>query len=257
MQVRSILVPRLALFFVFGALAACSSSSSPASTTPSDSGAGDTAATITEHGTFLDYFTLKPVAGLTVADNGASTTTDAQGNWSLTIPATSTLLQPVISGPSSSKLLFPDTTPTGTDVDHGTIVTADTQAIGIEQATLDGFDSTKALVQIVVRTTGSCASAVGGTITVTAPAGAKLFYFNSTGVPDGTLTSIQDVQQPRAAAVAFNITPGADLTVTIAHPTCTAVGYPFAGNGFSYTGKVRTVAAEPGDVNSALVVGLK
>ncbi len=249
----------------FGALAlgACSSSSASAPVA-ADTGVADTAPSVdapagglTEHGRFVDYFTLKPVAGLTVTDNGVSTTTDAMGVWSLTVPASATVLQPTVTNSAYSKLLFPDSKAIGTNVDHGDAVIPDHQAFTIEQATLAKFDNTKALVQLVVNTTGSCASAAGGTVKVLTPTDALVLYFSAGAVPDDTVTSFQAVTAPRPVAVIYNVTPGAAVTVQVDHPTCKVAAPPAVAGAPTFTGGVRTVAAQPDDVNSALVITLQ
>jgi hypothetical protein len=246
----------------------CSSSNAPNGASSSDASTGAKAdasgsidldaapGTSIEHGTFVDYMTLKPVAGLTIADNGLTTTTDANGAWSLTVPSGS-LLQPTITGDNKTKLLFPDATASTSDVDFGTVVMPDHTAYMLEQGTLDSFDSTKALVQIVVMTAGSCASAVGGTLSVVSPPGAPMVYFGSGGIPDKTITSFQAVKPNRAVAVVYNIPLDAELTVAVTHPTCTQAPFPAAQGGKTLSSHVRLQAAEPDDVNSALVLVLQ
>jgi hypothetical protein len=74
---------------------------------------------------------------------------------------------------------------------------------------------------------------------------------------DSSLTSFQAVTPPRPVAVVFNITPGAALSVQMDHPTCTAAPFPFTYGGRTYTGVVPTMATEPGDYNSAMVLMLQ
>lgn len=244
---------------------ACSSSSSPPTATTDSGAAIDSAGSsetsseggggpVTEHGQLVDYFKLKGAEGLTVTDHGVSATTDANGMWSLTLPAGTALLQPSVTGPKYSNLLLPDVKPTGSDVDHGAVVIPDSQAITLEEASLAGFDTTKALVQVVATATGSCASAVGGSIKVLSPSGTSLIYFAPTGFPDPKLTSFQAVTAPRNVAAIYNVTPGATVTVQVDHPTCKWAPYPAAAGSVTFLGTTRTVAIEPGGVNSALVV---
>jgi hypothetical protein len=243
-------------------LASCSSSSpAPSSTSASDAGTGAQTpppppGSVVEHGTIVDYQSLKPVAGLTVTDNGATTTTDADGRWSLNVPADA-VLRATVTGPKYAPVLFPDATPYGADVDYGTSVMPDTGSYNLEEGMLAAFDSSKALVHVIVVTSGSCASATGGTISVTAPSTASLSYFNSGGIPGGGASSFQDVQPNRPVAVVYNIDVGADLQVKIDHPTCKQAPWPVTYNGKVYSGKVRTDAAEPGGYNAALVVVLE
>jgi hypothetical protein len=227
-----------------------------------DSGAVDASAidgfagAVTEHGIELDYATLKPVAGLTVSDNGMSSTTDATGAWSIMLPAGTATLTPTVSGPSYSETLFPQTVPAAADVDFGQAVSGTSSIYAVE---LEGLtaDMTKGLVQVVVVTASSCASSAGGTLQVLSPSGASVVYFSTTSLPDDSLTSFQAVTAPRPVAVVYDIALGENLTVSMTHPTCTQAPFPFTYGGRTYTGVVPMMAAEPGDYNSAMVLMLE
>jgi hypothetical protein len=236
---------------------ACSSASSAPATSSGDAGTAEDSApsgsSIVEHGTIVDYLTLRPVAGLTVADNGVTTKTDSAGAWSLTVPAAS-MLQPVVTGPSYTHLLFPDSVASGADVDFGTSVMPDSSTYNLEQNSLSKFDPAKALVQVVLIPTGNCKSVVGGTAKVISPAGASLTYFSTAAVPSEDETSFQDVKPNRPVIVISDIDVGADLVVQIDHPTCQQMAFPSTYAGKTYSGNVRTEAAEPGDINAALVI---
>jgi len=245
---------------LFACSLACSSSSSSAVAGGSgapDAGA-DTSApvgSVVEHGTIVDYFSLKPIAGLTVADNGVSTKTGTDGKWSLTVP-TNAKLQPTVSGGTYTQLYFPDSVPStaAADVDFGTSVMPDTSTYKLEQDSLDGFDTSKALVQIVLITTGNCKDVTGGTATVKSPANARLTYFSEAGIPAAAETMFEMVRPNRPVVVVYNIDVGSELAVQIDHPTCKQVPFPATYAGKTYSGKVRTAAAEPGDTNAALVI---
>jgi hypothetical protein len=211
--------------------------------------------TSVEHGVMVDYESLTPVPGLTVTDNGLSTTTDDGGAWSLTVPQGATL-QPTVTSSSYSKLLFPESTAVGADIDFSSVVIPDSNTYQLEETVLQ-MDTSKALVQIVVFTMPSCASATGGTLSVTSPSGASVAYFNTVALPTTTLTSFQAVQAPRPVAVVYNIDPSATLSVQMSHPTCTQVPFPVTYGGREYSGKVTLQPAEPGGVNSALVLFLQ
>jgi hypothetical protein len=263
-------IPCLACAFIVLSASSCSSSSSTDTAQPtSTADAGDAgtkasldadvidayAGTATEHGVVVDYSTLKPVAGLTVTDHGATATTDATGTFTLTAPSGSRL-SPSVTGPSYSTLLFPVSIPAAADVDFGTLVMPTSSIYMVEQAGLSN-DTSEALVQLVVVTAPSCASAVGGTIQVLSPSGAKFNYFSADSLPDGTVTSFQAVTPPRPVAVIFDIKAGAALSVQITHPKCKQAEFPFTYQGKTYTGQVPTVATEPGDTNAAMVMMLE
>jgi len=231
-----------------------------------DAGA-DGQATVTEHGVVVDYGTIlssgqtTPVEGLTVTDGARSTKTDANGTWSLTLPAGATL-SPVVSGTAKgdpySTLYLPDAVgDAGGDLDRGDIVMPDTSVFQLERQTLSS-DPSKALVHVVAQTSGSCKSAAGGTLTVTSPAGAKVTYFDTQGYPSPSQTSFADLGGQRPVADIYDVAPGAPLKLQVSHPTCHQAPFPVStGAGATLTGTVTTRASEPGDYNSAIVVVLQ
>lgn len=244
-------------------LFACSSASnSPAAGNldagaSGDADAGAQVGSVVAHGIIVDYFSLKPVAGLTVTNDTVTTTTDMDGKWSMNVPSSS-VFSTTVTGPKYTKLFFPDSAPSGGDADFGTSVMPDSSTFNLEQNSLDSFDPAKALVQIVLIPTGACTSVVGGTAKVTSPPGALLTYFGgSSGIPLSSVTKFEDVKPNRPVVVVYNIDVGADLVVQIDHPTCEQVAFPATYGGKTFTGKVRTQAAEPGDSNSALVIVMK
>jgi hypothetical protein len=252
----TLLAPSLVLLLACGsankAPGGSGGATDPAPTAGGDP-AGDTTQQITEHGVIIDYFTKRPVAGLTVSDNGASTTTNTLGQWSLTVPS-GAVLQPTIAGPSYSSVLYPDSTPVGSDVDFSTELMPNHSSFMLEQGLLDNFDTSQALVHVVVRPTGACAGVEGGTIQVVSPPGASVTYFSAAGIPTTSLTSIQPQDGDRPVAVVYNVSPGADVQIAVNHPSCAMVPFPATYSGRTYSGHVRTVAAEPGDYNTAMVV---
>jgi hypothetical protein len=240
-------------------LAACSSSSS--GTGGAQGGGGGTGPTVNEHGKVYDYGTLlatgtlATVGGLTVTDGNQTTTTAADGTWSLQLPLGATLA-PVVTGTSKgdpySYLILPTATAAGTDLDWGNIITPDVSTFMLERLTLASTD-TDAIVHIVAVTTGACTSLKGGTLTVTSPPGAKVNYFDMQGYPAAAQTSMVDPPVPqRPVADIYNMAPGTQFTFTVTHPTCHLAPYPVTINGGTFNGQVTTKAAEPGDNNSAV-----
>jgi hypothetical protein len=252
--------------------AACSSSSSTPGGTGGDDGGSSSGgedsggSTVTEHGlvydygTFLTSGTLVAVPGLTVTDGDETATTDATGNWSITLPLSATL-HPVVTGTSKgdpySNLMLPTATAAASDVDWGNIIFPDVSTFQLERVTL-GSDDAQAVVHVVTDLSGACTSVAGGVLTVTSPPGAKVNYFDSTGYPSATATSMVDPPVPgRPVADIFDLTPGADITLSVTHPTCHLAAYPVTVTGASLTGQVTTKAAEPGDNNSAMNIVLE
>ena len=201
-----------------------------------------------QHGRLIDYFNSTPLAGLTVADGTNSVTTDAAGAFVLPGPM-GELLKPAASGSGFATLYLPEAMAAAVDIDRGDVPMATTSAFSLEQQILAN-DTTKSLVHILLAKTGACASFAGGTVTVNAPAGAKVAYFTTSGLP--TSSTMFDIVAPKPAAVIYDVDPGADLDLTIDVPGCTQMPAGTVLNGMALTGKVTTMATEPGDNAAAL-----
>ena len=200
-------------------------------------------------GTVIDYFSSMPLAGLTVTDGPNTTTTDASGNW--TLPTTGPLA-PIVSGSMESALQLPQALAGSVEVDQGAIPIPNSSTLALEQQIV-GADSSKALVQVTVLQAPTCASIAGGTLTVDSPAGAAVAYFTAAKLPNGT-SFIDGVTDHRPVAVVYNLTPGADLAITLNIPGCTQAPPNTTFGHATLTGKVATQALEPGDNNSSLVL---
>jgi len=206
-----------------------------------------------EHGTLVDYFSMMPLPGLTVTDGTNSTTTAADGSFVLPAPMGATL-SPFAGGPNYATLYLPEATAASIDVNRGVVPMAQTSNFALEQSILAN-DQTKALVHILIFKTGACASLANGTITVNAPAGAKLAYFGTNGLP--TSTTMFDIAAPKPAAVVFDVPADAALDLKIDVPGCTQIPFGTAMNGMTLTGKVPTPATEPGDQTGSLIFVLQ
>jgi len=227
---------------------------------------GPAAGGVTERGVVMDYGTmlttgqLVPVEGLTVTDGDQTATTDANGAWSITLPAGSTFA-PVLTGTAHgdaySSVFLPEATPVaGADLDRGNLIVPDVSTFQLERLSLSA-DSSLAIVHVVVLATGSCTDIVGGTLTVTSPPGAKVMNFDAKGYPSSVIPSFIKPQYPdRPVADIYDLPVGSDIAFHVDHPTCKQTSAAVVPGG-TFTGKVTTKAAEPGDNNSALVVTLE
>jgi len=210
-------------------------------------------AVVGEHGRLLDYFNNMPLAGLTVTDGTNSVTTAADGTFVLPA-AIGTMLSPVAGGPGYASLYLPEAKADSADVDRLDVPMATTSGFSLEQNILAN-DTSTALVHILIRKGGACASLAGGTVTVNAPAGAKVAYFTTQGLP--TSQTMFDIVAPRPAAVIYNVPAGTDLDLSIAAPGCTQMPFGTSTNGMTLDGKVPTKATEPGDNAAALIYDLQ
>lgn len=236
------------LVVVMGSLAGCGSDDATATNTVTDSGtSGDAAPTTAiDHGVVKDYGTGKLLAGITLQAGTAKTTTDAKGEYTLTVPR-NTPLQLVLTGPEYVRTILGEVS-IDTRIER-IIPIPDLSLFHVGQSALAGYEAGKGIVYILVRTTGSCANADGGTITVTAPADAKLEYFASK-LPDPDLKAIKGSGDPDApVAAAYNLAAGAVVQFKVDHPTCKQAPFPVTVDGVTYHGKV---AVETGDANSVI-----
>jgi hypothetical protein len=203
-----------------------------------------------QHGTVVDYFTAQPMVGFTVTDGTSTTTTGADGTFLLPAPM-GTVLAPLVTGPSYSNLQLAPVMAAGDDVNLGTIPIPSSMTFGTEQQII-ASDPSKAVVQVAMLKADSCASVVGGTITVNSPSGTSVAYFDNQALP--LASSMIDTMHGRPAAVIFNVTPGAKLDLTFNHPSCKQAPEGTAIGGAMFTEAAKTLAAEPGDNNTALVI---
>jgi hypothetical protein len=225
--------------------AACSSSSS--STPPvvvQDSGVpvADAGPTFNDHGIVLDYSTSKPLAGITITDGAQTFTTDATGAFAFQVPA-ATPMTLLLTGPNYTKTYLPELSLTA-DYDRATIPLPDLSITHLAQLALDGYDTSRGIVYLVVAAIGSCATVEGGSVTIVAPADGKVGYFDKR-FPSASRTTFKANETPAAAV--YNVPAGTQIEITITHPTCTMAPFPVTVAGVTYTGKVTV---EAGDVST-------
>jgi hypothetical protein len=257
------MVARRWLIVSLAFVAACSSSASSGTAASDAGGDAGSSQALPEaapgssilHGTMVDYQTLKPVGGLTITSGDSTTTTDATGAWLLTVP-TGSPLQLGVTNATYSRLALPDMVAKDGDVDMSAIVIPDTSTFSLAKDVLKGFDDTKALVWLVISTRPSCASPVGGTVTLTSPAGGAVAYFGTAALPMASVTTFQAVAAGRPVAALYNLDTAGSLAFTIDHPTCKMAAYPVEYTGRTYSGTARLDAAQDGH-NSAVVAVLE
>jgi hypothetical protein len=158
-------------------------------------------------------------------------------------------LKPVASGTGYATLYLPEGTAEGVDVNYSDVVMATTSNFALEQSILAN-DQTKAIIHIALNKTGACTTVAGGTITVNAPAGAKVAYFAASALPTGT--SMIDRPSYEPIAIVYDVDPAATLDLTWNVPGCTVAPVGTVHNGVALSGKVTTMATEPGDNTAAL-----
>lgn len=259
----------------FALLSACSGDSpSVAAPSPSDAGteaaadsgtdaAGDVGAsseaaaetapaTANDLGTVLDYTSQQPVAGMLVSEGDTlSATTDSTGRYTIAVPVGAPFSR-VVTGPKYTRTWFAERS-LAADFDQ----TASVPLLSLFQlgtGALPGYDATRGIVYILVQPTGSCASVEGGTITVNAPDDTKQAYFSGL-LPSQTQKAFAKPGKPlNPVAVVYNVPPGAQLDLTVIHPTCTAVPFPAVVGDVTYTGHVTV---EAGNANSVAFYFLK
>ena len=244
---------------VAGTASACSSSDSanpvatdsgaksdaPGSDANADADAGS-GKTFTDKGVVLDYISRKPLADITLSEGGLTTKTDATGAYSLTVPA-DTPMELVLSGGEYTKTYIAEV---ALAADYPRMVPIPQLAlyhVGVNS--FDGYDSTRGVVYIVARATGSCTDVSGGSITLKSPADAKVSYFTDK-LPDMDRKTFKWVDDDTPVAAVYNVPAGQQVDIQIDHPTCKHMPFPATVKGATYTGRVTV---EAGDANSVLI----
>lgn len=240
---------RVALVALLGG-AACSSSSGTSAS--SDAGpnpdAGDASRMVTDRGVVFSYDTGAPLIGVTVTENGTSTTTDSTGAWSIPLPAgvpgrVTLRANGYVTGYFFEEIFDGDN-------DRGKIPILSSSTFQLSQAALAGYDATLASISIDTRTLPSCASVDGAVVTVVSPAGTSLTYFRG-GLPNRSAMSVNAGERP--ALSVYNVPLHTDLELAVRHPTCKMAPFPVKVGAATYTGKVDTAA----DATSALALYLE
>lgn len=233
--------------FVFAT--ACSSKSNDGAPAQ-DAGTGDDASSgddtgtstqrVTDKGKVMDFDTKKPLAGVTVSEGDVTTTTDANGEWTLT-PLANTKVTLVFKMDKYTTLQYPEVMISG-DTQRETVSALKVDTLNFVGNSLANWDSTKGIVFVGLKLLPSCTDQAGATITVSAPAGSTTNYVNASGVPQGSLTSVQDGQDPGVAV--YNVEPNASVEISVSHPKCTMVPFPYTDGTLTYTGNVTTTGAQ-------------
>ncbi|MGZ5970245.1 MAG: hypothetical protein ACXWP4_21395 [Polyangiales bacterium] len=201
---------------------------------------------VIDRGTVIDYGSSKPLKDITITEVGVTGTTDSTGKYSLTVPK-DTPLNLVLAGTDYTKTILGEQS-FSSDYDRQEIPIPQLTLFHVGEGALDGYDTAKGSVYLLVQATGSCKDITGGTVTVKSPADAKIAYFKDK-LPDTSVTSFVAMEGRLPAATIYNVPAGTGLSLdlTITHPTCKQKAFPAVVNGVTFTGKVNV---EAGDANS-------
>jgi hypothetical protein len=191
--------------------------------------------TVTLTGTIVDLFTKGPVASATVQAGTPTTTTGANGIYSLAVDP-STPFNMTVTKTGYYRLLEQETIIPAT-IDRGLTSFLSETAAQTLQAVLEGFDLTKGVVSVAIET-GTCPSEDGATIDWTphADGGAAVLRYFKDKLPDPTATHAQAGQFPHA--ILYNLDPGVAITLTVTPPAgsgCRAQAFPVDAQGIRYT----------------------
>ena len=235
-------------------LLVCACSSKKDATPATDGGTGDDAAIevdsavgarVTDKGVMTDHDTNKLLAGVLVTEGDATSTTDAQGAFSLSV-LMNTPITLVMAAPDHTKLQWPEVMLSG-DVDRGKITTVSLSTFGFVGASLDGYDHSLGVLYVDIGSRATCADVTGATVAVASPAGTTTRYFKH-GVPNAAQTSVLTGESPHIAI--YNIAVGVPVSVTVSHPTCKTSAFPYTEGVVTYTG--QNITTEGGDTNTVV-----
>ncbi|WP_437588897.1 hypothetical protein [Sorangium sp. So ce1000] len=181
------------------------------------------------------------MAAATVTAEAQTATSDAQGNWSMTLPVDQAFSL-VFAAEGYATLTEESATLTGSFDKEPTPLT-DGATGKLLIASLTDYDKNLGMVAINLVTEPTCPDETGATLSVTA-GGEKvgsIIYFVG-GLPSSTETSAQKGMTP--AAIAYNL-PLGEVSVEVQHPSCTQHLPPVSQGAITYHGKVQVVAAQP------------
>jgi hypothetical protein len=265
---------RLGFISAAVALAACTSAN-PTPNAPRDSGAeggGAEAGGATFTGKIFDLGQKgKAVPGATVSAAGLTATTDATGAYALNLPLNMPFTL-TVTAPSYYKLIEQETLIKG-GMDRGKTYLPSTSLGNMLNSTLPGYIDTLGGVGVNIEKQPSCPDEGGATFSWTVEGGPggdagteRLEYFSS-GLPSPTAKATVKGSFPHG--LIYNVTPGKKITVSVKHPTCTAVAFPVEVTGPFVAGDTSTggsgmitftsssIVTEAGSVTSFVRVFLK
>lgn len=241
------------------AAAACSNG-----TTKNDAGtdaAGEAApSTFTQTGQVIDFSNMNGLSGITVSGAGNSVTTNATGNYTLSVPQNTAYTMQVVGADAGYTSLNEQEWMLTGNANRGTtsFVAQTTEAL-LQSALEPKPNPMLAVLSVQVQAEGSCSPDAGGPdvtgATISVPGlgsdggtGPQLVYF-SNGFPSAA-TSVQAGQLP--SAIIYNLQPTTSTSlfnsVTVTHPTCTQKAFPtsnLSAPTIVYTGNVRLDVAYP------------
>jgi hypothetical protein len=183
------------------------------------------------------------VAAATVTVGTEKATTDAMGNWSMTLPVDQAF-SPVFAAEGYATLTEESATLSGTFEKEPTPLT-DRATGQLLVGFLMNYDKNLGIMAINVVAESSCPDEAGATLSVTA-GGSKvgsIVYFVG-GLPSSTAMSTQKGVTP--AAIAYNL-PLGEVSVEVQHPSCMQQLPPVSQGSITYHGKVQVAAAQPSE----------
>lgn len=245
MRVRSklvVLALPLSLAAAFGA--ACSSSTTPEVTADAAAEAGGTPDAFVEPtevrqtGRALVLQQRTPVEGATVTAGTTSTTTNANGDYSLIVPRGKPV-RLTFAAPEFYKLVEQEYVVEKATYERGESLMLSRQTAGLLKAFLPGLDTAKGILVVRVVAGEGCKSEEGTELSLDPP-GATLRY-TVNGLPsDKPFVTAGE----NNGAIFYNVTPGAKVTVTAKSPTCSQLPFPVAFEGVKYNDNQTTEGGE-------------
>jgi hypothetical protein len=232
-----------------------------------DASTDSPAGSVTQKGVIKTLSLNTPVDGAKITCGASTTTTDASGKYQISVDPTKPFNMRVEKAGYYTLTEQASLVKSNIDLARTSFLSEGTANILI--ATLDGYDPAFGVISISVENNG-CASEAGATLEYTIggqPVAGATLYYTTGNTPSRDQKAVEKDSFP--SAVLFNVPPNQDVTITVKHPTCTMIPFPYdqdcaaarPGGGGGGSGTITyvssAISALPGKATSFVRVYLK
>ncbi len=226
-------------------IAACSSNDDNAVKPTADAGADTSIGPVganesKQKGTIMDAIDMFPVVGATVAINGKTAVTGADGTYEIIAPRNTPYAMTVTEG-QHYKLNEQEWIVKSETFDRGVTSLLSKDIANLLLSFLPPRDTAKGLLVVRVYPKAPCDSEQGSLLSIEPAGTSKVTYF-ANGKPSTAATSTTKDQA--FSAVFSDVEVGVPIKVTVSSPLCEQIPFPIDDKDITYTGVQKTEAGE-------------